>query len=50
MSSSPIGFEIQSKRTIAAPPAAAYAAFGRVRAWWNKDHTYSGDEANLSWA
>jgi hypothetical protein len=47
-SSSPIGFEVQNKRIVAAPPAAAYAALGRIRAWWNKDHTYSGNAANLS--
>ena len=47
-SSSPIGFEIENRRTVAAPPAAAYAALGRIRAWWNKDHTYSRDAANLS--
>ena len=47
-SSSPIGFEVQNKRTVASPPAAAYAALGRIRSWWSKDHTYSGDAANLS--
>jgi uncharacterized protein YndB with AHSA1/START domain len=47
-SSSPIGFEVQNTRTVAAPPATAYAALGRINAWWNKDHTYSGDAANLS--
>ena len=47
-SSSTIGFEIQNRRTVAASSSAAYAALGRIRAWWKKDHTYSGDAANLS--
>jgi uncharacterized protein YndB with AHSA1/START domain len=41
-------FEVESAITVPVPPAEAYAALGRVSAWWNKAHTYSGDSANLS--
>ncbi len=47
-SSSPAGFEVQSKVTVAASPARAYAALARIDDWWNPEHTYSGKAANLS--
>jgi hypothetical protein len=47
-SSSRAGFDIENKRIVAASAAAAYAGTGRVSAWWNKGHTYSGDAGNLS--
>jgi uncharacterized protein YndB with AHSA1/START domain len=42
------GFEIENKRTVAASPAEAYAALGRIASWWSAAHTYSGSAANLS--
>ncbi|HEY0626198.1 MAG TPA: SRPBCC family protein [Allosphingosinicella sp.] len=47
-SSSLTHFEVESSATVAATPAEAYAMLGRIGEWWNKDHTYSGDAANLS--
>jgi uncharacterized protein YndB with AHSA1/START domain len=47
LSSSPIHFDIQSRVTVAAPPAEAYAALGEVGRWWEDSHTYSGAAANM---
>ncbi len=47
-SSSPAGFEVQNRVTVAVSPADAYAALDRVAEWWNPEHTYSGKAANLS--
>lgn len=33
---------------IAAPPAKVYAAIGEIGRWWDSDHTYSGDAANMT--
>jgi hypothetical protein len=32
------------------PPANAFDAFRNIAAWWDPEHTYSGDSANLSLA
>lgn len=42
------GFEIQHVVSTVIPQPATFAAFGRVSQWWSKDHTYSGEPANLS--
>ena len=42
------GFEVESKAVVAATPAETYAMLGRIGEWWNKEHTYSGDAANMS--
>jgi uncharacterized protein YndB with AHSA1/START domain len=42
------GFEVTEKATIAAPAAKVYAALLTPGAWWNKDHSWSGNAANLS--
>jgi len=43
------GFAVQLEETIHAPPARVYQAFtGEVGRWWNSEHTYSHDAANLS--
>lgn len=47
-SATPAGFEIESRATVRATPAETYAALGRIGRWWNSDHTYSGDAANLT--
>jgi uncharacterized protein YndB with AHSA1/START domain len=46
-SSSPIHFDIESRVVVAAPPARAYEALGRIGAWWDGAHSYSGDAANM---
>ena len=42
------GFEIRHAVQIVVPQEAAFDAFAQLPAWWNKEHTYSGDSANLS--
>ena len=46
--SGPSGFAIESRATVPVPPAQAYAALARVGRWWDSQHTYSGDAANLT--
>ena len=46
-SSSASGFEVQSRVTVAASPADAYAALGRISELWDPEHSYSGSAANL---
>jgi hypothetical protein len=41
------GFEVQESVNLVIPPAQAYAAFGRIGSWWNPEHSYSGNSANL---
>lgn len=41
------GFEVTHGVSLVIPVAQAYAAFGRIGAWWSDDHTYSGKAANL---
>lgn len=48
VSSSPQGFEVSSTVTVPVSPPIAYFALERIGQWWNKDHTYSGNAANLS--
>ena len=45
---SPNHFEVESRAVVPASPAQVYAMLGRPGEWWNKEHTYSGDPANLS--
>ncbi len=42
------GFEIRHEARLAMPPAAAWARIARIQDWWSKDHSYSGNAANLS--
>jgi uncharacterized protein YndB with AHSA1/START domain len=43
------GFLVRHEMTIAAPPEKVYDALtAQVGAWWNGQHTYSGDSRNLS--
>ena len=42
------GFEIQNSVNLVIPHQQAFAAFGQVGQWWNKDHTYSGDAKRMS--
>jgi len=43
------GFVVRLESTIQAPPARVYQAFtAEVGRWWDPEHTYSNDAANLS--
>jgi uncharacterized protein YndB with AHSA1/START domain len=43
------GFLVRQEATIDAPVDKVYRALaGEVGRWWNPEHTYSGDAANLS--
>jgi hypothetical protein len=42
------GFEIQQSVNLVVPQQQAFAAFGQVGKWWNKEHTYSGDSSSMS--
>jgi uncharacterized protein YndB with AHSA1/START domain len=44
------GMQIRHVVAIAAPAATVYSAFLKVERWWDKEHTYSGDAANLTLA
>lgn len=48
LSSSDNGFEIQHSVNLVVPQPQAYATFGQVGAWWNKDHSYSGDASRMT--
>ena len=48
ISASPTGFEVQEVVNLVVPQPSAYAAFGQVGKWWNKEHTYSGDASRMS--
>src|ERR1044071_8723415 len=50
VSSNANGFHVRETVQLLVPTDRAYAAFARLPEWWNKDHTYSGDSANLSLA
>jgi uncharacterized protein YndB with AHSA1/START domain len=43
----PAGFDIKQVVTIDAPIAQAWSALVRPQLWWDHDHTYSDDSANL---
>jgi hypothetical protein len=42
------GFSLSIVMTSKASPAQAFEAFAAVNKWWDPDHSYSGDVANLS--
>jgi len=42
------GFEVRHVVQTVIPQSAAFDAFGQVPQWWSKDHSYSGDTANMS--
>ena len=48
VSAGPNGFHIRQTAQIVVPTDKAFASFGRIGEWWNKEHTYSGNAANLS--
>ena len=44
---SPSGFVVTHRAETKATPAEVYAAIGHPERWWNAEHTYSHDAANL---
>jgi hypothetical protein len=48
VSASPNGFEVRETVNLVVPPPLAFDSFRNVSAWWDPEHTYSGDSANLS--
>lgn len=47
-SAAPDGFVLRVEAVSPLSPDAAWARLLDIAAWWNGDHTYSGDAANLS--
>jgi|HubBroStandDraft_1064217.scaffolds.fasta_scaffold00007_111 uncharacterized protein YndB with AHSA1/START domain len=43
----PQGFEVEETVTVHVPPGRAFAALAEPRRWWNSEHTFSGNAANL---
>jgi len=50
VSASSNGFEVSQTVNLVVPPEVAFKAFRDIGAWWDPEHTYSGDSANLSLA
>ena len=48
LDSQPGGFTVSHKVIIAAAPAKVWSALGRIGAWWDPKHTFSGDARNLA--
>jgi len=48
VSTSSNGFEVRHVVNLVVPPEIAFAAFADLPAWWDPEHTYSGDSKNLS--
>lgn len=44
----PAGFEVREVATVAAPVDRVWTTLVAPRLWWNHEHTYSDDAANLS--
>ena len=47
VSASANGFEVRETVPLVVPPDAAFKAFGDVSAWWDPEHSYSGNSANM---
>ena len=47
VSAQPNGFHVRETVQLVIPTNTAWDAFARIGGWWNKEHTYSGDSANL---
>ena len=45
--SKPNGFEVQHVADVKLAPSAAMQRFAAVGSWWNPEHSYSGNAANL---
>jgi Polyketide cyclase / dehydrase and lipid transport len=44
----PAGFEVKETAHVASTPDKAYAVLVTPSHWWNSEHTYSGNAANLT--
>jgi hypothetical protein len=44
----PSGFQVEEKTEIAASSATVWAALGRFGAWWDGQHSWSGDATNFA--
>ena len=42
------GFTVRTSVTVAAAPQRVYQSLLNVGAWWDKEHTYSGDAKNMT--
>ena len=47
VSASANGIEVRETVPLVVPPDAAFKAFGQLPAWWDSEHTYSGDSTNI---
>lgn len=50
VSVSPNGFEVRETVTLVVPADVAFSSFTHVAAWWDPEHSYSGEAKNLSLA
>ena len=50
VSVSPNGFEVRETVNLVVPPDVAFSSFTDVAAWWDPEHSYSGEAKNLSLA
>ena len=50
VSSGPNGFHVRHVVQLVVPPPLAYDGFTKISNWWDGEHTYSGDAANMSLA
>ena len=48
LSAGPNGFEVRETVNLVIPAPQAYAAFARIGAWWNGEHSYSGDASRMT--
>lgn len=48
VSASATGFHVRQTVQLVVPTPLAYDSFTQIGSWWNGEHTYSGDPANLS--
>jgi uncharacterized protein YndB with AHSA1/START domain len=48
VAASPGHFEVTHRAEVAASPAQVYAVLTQLPKWWNPQHSWSGDTANMS--
>lgn len=48
VSASSNAFEVRHTVNLVVKPDVAYSSFANVGAWWNGDHSYSGEAKNMS--
>jgi uncharacterized protein YndB with AHSA1/START domain len=47
VSASSTGFEVRETVPLVVPPQAAFKAFADLPGWWDPEHSYSGNSANI---